>query len=402
MAADRLPALDGLRGTAAAVVVVHHSLLVSPALATSYRAGSPEPTGWAWWLTRTPLHLAWAGTEAVYLFFILSGFVLALPFTGPGPRPSWTGYVTRRLLRLYLPVLAAVALGSTVVALVGRDGGADSWWLAAHDVPVTASAVAHDATLVFGTTVLNSALWSLRWEVVFSLLLPLYLLGARLGGRAWWLGGGVLLGLTAVGSRVEVPSLTYLPVFGLGVLMAAHREALLRALARLTAAGWALLAATATGLFTVEWALPATGGAVPVAVTAAALVVVAFLGSPAAVRAGRAPAAQWLGHRSFSLYLVHEPIVVSVAALLPTTGAVLLPAETLLISVPLCLLTAVAFHRLVEAPSHRFSAAVGRQVDGWALHHRRPVGRRGARAALAPHEVSSLRDDDAELQRAGR
>ena len=68
------------------------------------------------------------------------------------------------------------------------------------------------------------------------------------------------------------------------------------------------------------------------------------------------PSIQWLGTRSFSLYLVHEPIVVSAAFLFlrPTD-----PLPTLLVGVPLALAVAEVFHRLVEAPSHRLSRRAG-------------------------------------------
>lgn len=62
------------------VVLVFHVLLLSPAFD---EPGSPgvRPEEPSWWLTHTPLYLLWAGPQAVYLFFVLSGFVLALPAT---------------------------------------------------------------------------------------------------------------------------------------------------------------------------------------------------------------------------------------------------------------------------------------------------------------------------------
>ncbi len=76
----RWKGLDGLRGLAAIVVVLHHSLLTSPSLALAYFGGPKAPVGSpSWLLTYTPLHLVWAGPEAVLVFFVLSGFVLTLP-----------------------------------------------------------------------------------------------------------------------------------------------------------------------------------------------------------------------------------------------------------------------------------------------------------------------------------
>lgn len=49
--------------------------------------------------------------EAVLIFFVLSGFVLALPATLKAVR--WRVYYVKRLVRLYVPVW-----GSLVVAVV--------------------------------------------------------------------------------------------------------------------------------------------------------------------------------------------------------------------------------------------------------------------------------------------
>jgi hypothetical protein len=78
----RLPSLDGLRGVAALIVVVHHTLLTVPSLSVAYFLDGPAAVrgSKAWWLSWTPLHLIWAGGEAVIVFFVLSGFVLALPY----------------------------------------------------------------------------------------------------------------------------------------------------------------------------------------------------------------------------------------------------------------------------------------------------------------------------------
>jgi peptidoglycan/LPS O-acetylase OafA/YrhL len=69
---------------------------------------------------------------------------------------------------------------------------------------------------------------------------------------------------------------------------------------------------------------------------------------------------QWLGSRSFSLYLVHLPIVIAAANALHRPSLLLLLA----VAVPACLLAAEGFFRVAEAPVHRlarvFAARHGR------------------------------------------
>ena len=62
---------------------------------------------------------SWDGTGAVLVFFVLSGFVLTLAFTGPAKsgEPRWANYYARRIPRLYVPVWAAIALAIGIVAI---------------------------------------------------------------------------------------------------------------------------------------------------------------------------------------------------------------------------------------------------------------------------------------------
>lgn len=163
--AARYTALDGLRGLAAFVVLMHHCFLVSPLVRSAVQSaalGQVEP--WVWWATFTPLHLFWAGGEAVFVFFILSGFVLALPFIGDAT-PSWGAYWPKRFIRIYLPVWASLifALGATW-AFPRIAGPELSRWVNEH---AEAPNILRDALLLLGTGNLNSPLWSLQWEMFF-------------------------------------------------------------------------------------------------------------------------------------------------------------------------------------------------------------------------------------------
>lgn len=363
---QRLPALDGLRGVAALVVVVFHVLLLSPTLADRGQTPSGVRVDDAsWWLTHTPLYALWAGPQAVYLFFVLSGFVLTLPALAGGVR--WRAYYPQRLLRLYLPVWGSLLLAVVLAAAVPREPRpALSGWYDAH-IPVQgAGAVLRDALLIFGTDWINSPLWSLRWEVLFSLLLPLYLLAALRLRRLWALKALLLLVMVAVGDRAFVDELVHLPMFGLGVLLAVEGDRVAAAAARLagTRARLVLLTGLCVALLTVEAGLllvglewgPVRAAALVLTVVGACLAVVLALHSPGARRILGAPWVQWVGVRSFSLYLVHEPIAVTSGVLwpqLPMPGRL---GIVLLVS----LLVAHGFHRVVEVPAQRLSRVAAR------------------------------------------
>lgn len=368
----RYRSLDGLRGIAALVVLVSHTMLTSPVLADAvdtHGQTAPLQAGlfsMEWWLAYTPLHLFWLGTEAVFVFFILSGFVLVGPVLKPGF--SWPAYYRQRLTRLYLPVWGSLVFAAAVVLLIPRSEIPEaSWWTNSHQlVPLTEGLA--DATLVGSISSLNSPLWSLQWEVCFSLLLPIYLLSSKWAKTTAVKTVGftaalfVLMGMFAF---VESNALRYLPVFALGVLLFMHKEVIFSLAARADKVRWAWPTLTAICLLLLlsHWLLQ-SGGAVPeviisasrlLQVVGAVMAVVIVLCWRTAAQPFESKAVQWLGSRSFSLYLIHDPIVSTVAFLL---GGDASPFLTLGISLPVSLIMAEVFFRLVERPSHRLAKRV--------------------------------------------
>src|SRR5262245_47699245 len=101
----RIRALDGLRGIAAVTVVVQHILSSFPPLAAMIDR-APDADIVLLDLDRTPLRLLWTGSEAVILFFVLSGFVLTLQIERFQAGSSYVTYIVRRVSRLYVPYLA--------------------------------------------------------------------------------------------------------------------------------------------------------------------------------------------------------------------------------------------------------------------------------------------------------
>jgi peptidoglycan/LPS O-acetylase OafA/YrhL len=374
---ERLTSLDGLRGLAALVVMVHHVVLASvPVLALVYLGGAhPALPGWADVLVSTPLHVLWAGEEFVLVFFALSGFVLTMP-TVRGHAFSAARYYPYRLLRLYGPVWAAIVFAIIVRTIVPHDAvGGASWWLNAHDEPISAWELEHDGTLVFGTGgfAATSVLWSLRWEVLFSLFLPLFLwVGRRTRGMPWVMAGIAFAVLVFAGGH-DTPR--YMPAFALGSLMAFQVDRLqvlgvrlARPTGRNRAVKAGLVAAAVGGMTAGWWVQPASwidpGTARDVVehvlravVPAGACVAVALpllLGSFRRFLDTRVM--QWAGSRSFSLYLVHEPIVVSAALALGGRASFAVLAA---VAVPCALLAAEVFFRVAERPIHRLSRRLG-------------------------------------------
>jgi peptidoglycan/LPS O-acetylase OafA/YrhL len=376
-APGRNRALDGLRGAAAVVVLSYHELVAT--VPSFYRVShDPAPKniqvgGAAWWLIYTPLHLLWAGPEAVFLFFVLSGYVLALPALRPRQKAWWASYYTRRTVRLYLPVLASLLLALATVAAIRRgSNAATTWW--GHGIAVSGTGVGealHDAPLVRGAGVLNSPLWSLQYEVIFSIMLPLYIyLARRLAKFRVAEAAVVLIALTAA-QHYDLAPLMYLLMFAVGVMMAFQRDFLASMADRVGPGVWCFLLAVSVLLITCSWTTFGIGGnnswaahlgapCLTAAVAGSALMVFMVSEWPAARSLGESRIAQWVGRRSFSLYLTHVPLIAGLLFLLGKTPDALV---FLVLCTPAALLLADVFFRLIEAPSHRLAQRLGRSVE---------------------------------------
>ncbi len=80
---------DSLRGLAAGSVVIWHFLMFWVTSSRWHR------------IVYSPTVFFYTGSAAVLIFFVLSGFVLSLPFLArPQPYPA---YLAKRICRIYVP-----------------------------------------------------------------------------------------------------------------------------------------------------------------------------------------------------------------------------------------------------------------------------------------------------------
>ena len=154
----------------------------------------------------------------------------------------------------------------------------------------------------------------------------------------------------------------------IGVALASVWDDLSGWLARLpqgrAAAVWlpALAAAVlmVTSYWTLRKALPAELVQVvtlPLILAGICVIIVAAANAPVLSRALSSRVFGFLGLISFSLYLVHEPLVMAVAAVMPR------PTMVVFVAVPLSIVVAVVFWLAIERPSHRLSRRIKRGVE---------------------------------------
>ena len=372
MTTRRIDSLDGLRGVAALVVVGYHCLLLAPTLEATQR-GHPPATAFEWVITYTPLRVLWAGQEAVWIFFVLSGFVLVRPYLA-GRRLEVGRYYLRRFIRLYLPFFASFAVAVLLRAVPHDPVAGQSWWVVSHAAPVDTVGAVHTSVLVLGNKVdLDNVWWSLQWEVWFSVLLPIVVVVVlrtrRFAGAslvACVIASGLLPDLArrlGWDANMLTGALRYLPMFGVGVAMAVIESTLRERLGRLGAGRSALFVIVGVVALTATVPLAALGphwGVSPASmrivagmlgVTGAAMGVAAALAVPQVAAALCHRWVHWLGERSYSLYLIHEPIIIAMAFAFSLRT---LTWWSLPLGVILALVVTALFYRFVEGPTLQF------------------------------------------------
>ena len=271
------------------------------------------------------------------------------------------------MLRLYLPVWASLALAALAIALLPRDLASvtpDSWLARGNALTLSWPQLLQEGSLWKASYDVNNVLWSLRWELVFSLSLPLFVIAARALRNHWVFAAVLASAVTVTGRLVDVDALVYLPVFFLGALMAVRLPELRSAVGAWPRIGRVALGAASGTLLIASWLGRPIEGSIGAdvlwglaGVGAAGLVVVA-VGSRTADRALSSAVPRWLGKISFSLYLVQAPLIGTLAFALGDAQWKLIAA----IAIPASLLLGWLFHFAVEKPTHRLAKLVGRKL----------------------------------------
>jgi peptidoglycan/LPS O-acetylase OafA/YrhL len=367
--------LEGLRGVAAIQVVLLHFV-------TGFLPDTAEHAARPW-------RVLWDGHTAVYVFFLISGAVLTPSFARGG---TWPRQVVKRVVRLGLPIAAAAVFALVLLAampnahlIAARITG--SGWLAmdssaAATLPHLLRDIALDSLLLgfreytlFAPIAgrlpllehaLNAPTWSLHLELYGSLLvLGLVMLRAR----SWRLHLAAVVACAIVfgthpmflfilghlfSSRLDKP---LNPAIGvslvvLGLAMSASKDWPILEAARAAIARFAPVAAP--NLFQFQSQVAA---------------VVLFAGVLSSTLAQRLLSrCQRLGQLSFSIYLLHFPILftlacaafIPLASVLPRTAAI---GITFIGFAAVVLIAAIGFERFVDRRAVQLSHVIDRRAS---------------------------------------
>jgi peptidoglycan/LPS O-acetylase OafA/YrhL len=322
----RFTFIDGLRGIAALSVVLFHAF-----------AGGHTPM----LHERLPALAQWPllhGNLGVSIFFVLSGFVIAHSLTGLNLTPGMAGrFMLRRSLRLDPPYWFAIALGCAMMWVKHEPISGED--VAAHFVY---------AQEMLGIADISTVFWTLCLEVQFYLIFAVLL---TLGSRIVLIGAFIL---SLPLSQIVIwhglfTSLWYGFLLGVLAYAAWKNEKLI---------GWFVL--YAASLAALAW----HGGDLFMATcvaTASLILIVARLGYLTTAANWRP--LQFVGLISYSLYLIHNPVIGVVFRIAPK-GSLAGEIAGYLASVAVSIFAAWLMWLVVERTSMKLSRMVSLKPQG--------------------------------------
>lgn len=365
--------------------MLHYGAAFLPVLV---RAGDPAHFHWEQAASHSPLFLLAQGYVAVYVFFVMSGFVLGAAFTrSQAPVPA---EVAKRFVRLFLPVFAAVMLGFVLLqfAPLARSEAwtlSQSTWLAGiYQAPLNAhllwsDALLHSLLLGYGpnslfehssilkpvipiTQAINPPLWTVHYEFWGSMVL--ILLSAVYKRFARWAAAAAVL------TTLAIAGTSFLSLFVIGFVLYLIRDSLFSAPRHLAETigigllgGGLWLGASSNQRFIADTFELSRNLPVMHAFDAfqfqwqisAICLFAGFLLSARLRGLVSGRAVQWLGKISFSLYLIHFPVLMTLGCWLfvklQSEGYLFACGVSLAVGFAVSLLLAALVEKLVDRPS---------------------------------------------------
>jgi peptidoglycan/LPS O-acetylase OafA/YrhL len=348
---NRIDQLDSIRGLASFAVLLNHLYLVLPMLPLLFRY--------------SPLKVIVNGNASVIMFFVLSGFVLFLPFMR-GVAGTYRAFVIKRIFRIYIPYLASIVLAVLMFSLLagGSIPGIDAW-----QSGISVKLLLEHLSLIFNTDTkaFNNVIWSLVHEMRISLFFPLIALCVMQLNWKMILFICLLLSLPnglkdlfsmGYGYTTILDTMHYTSMFLIGALLAKNLETLIAIYQQWSRnRKWLILSAAflpyaySSAIITIvlKLGLPYSIVLSDYAVTlASGIFIIYAIGSIKLSSVLLKKPMIFLGRISYSLYLIHLIVLFSFMYLFYGT----IPNEWIyLITVFVSLLLATLSWRFIEIPS---------------------------------------------------
>ncbi len=380
--------LDGLRGVAAVnVMIMHFFVVLTPAMI--YGNKLPSHFGNLDLIfSSTPLGLIGAGNFSVCIFFVLSGYVLTQKYFKTRDNSIIISGAVRRYPRLFIPVFATVMLSFLLASaglyryyietmMISAGSNYRDYWAFTPDLVDALKQAVWGSFFVGGKTAYNPVLWTMKIEFFGSMLVfAMALLFGPLRNRWTFYLAAAMLFLN-----------TYYLAFIIGMLLSDIFNSKLQLFK--TENKTILFTLVASGLFLGSYPMsPLTDDSlygfldnglfqtplVTYHIIGAGMIMYVLLNSQGLQKVFSSPVPVFLGKISYSLYLVHFPVISSfTCALFLALYPVLPYGEAFLISCILSLFLIMPlsylFYRYIDMTGVKLST----NFYNWLLNSRKPT-----------------------------
>ncbi len=184
----KLKYLEGIRGLAAIIVVLHHYILAFyPAMSSADETQIHNETSYfEEVMAQIPLNILYNGGFAVSIFFILSGYVLSNNYHQNNNPKILIQYGIKRYFRLLVPVSVSIFLAYAVVHLgfmnrlhLGNITKSRDWLAGSFNISESLHLLIKNMfvdVFLFKDNTYNPVLWTMTYELLGSLLIFVFLL----------------------------------------------------------------------------------------------------------------------------------------------------------------------------------------------------------------------------------
>lgn len=374
---QRFEELDSLRGLAALSVLLFHLVFIFPMSHIVMNI-----------FEYSPLRILVSGTEAVILFFVLSGYVLSLNFYKKRTF-SYRVYLTKRIFRIYPAYYFATFVGMLGVLLMFKKKitSLSEWYNLLWTGNININILLDHAALVKSfVSNINPVTWSLIHEMRISIIFPLIIFA--LMKMNWkqeiffilcFFGISVILFIiTGAGNSAVtfINTLHYIPTFIAGALIAKYFSNITEKISRMSTLKKLLF--VMVGLFLYLYAKPSFVFASFIypsispfyktimdeifVATGSVLIIIFTLTSNRVKNILRSGIIKYLGKISYSLYLIHVPvIIVSLQFLHGKIHPILICAIVLVASIT----TSSLIYHSIEKPFVAIGSRISLKLSTW-------------------------------------
>jgi len=342
---NRFIELDGLRGIASFMVYLSHVI------------GLLAVTGFIDFYHHSPARVISDGAAAVDIFFVLSGFVLSLPFVDQNKNLNYFSFVIKRMFRLFPPYWTCIILTIFIKNQYNQDGmkwdGLSEWAKTLWIKPITEEDILMHLPLIIKTDfhIIDPVAWTLAIEMKMSLLLPILIYWVKKWDSIL---SQIILLLASIIISYLTKKLEFLPLFVIGMILSMNWRKF-EQINRIRSIYLYIFLIFILTLLGNRFAFPFNYNnyishtqSLITAFGAALFIPIAIFRSDVN-KALKYPSIYFLGKISYSFYLYHFPfLLVSVSLLYPIYESMLISA---IVSLFLTVLVSFISYRFIECKS---------------------------------------------------